>query len=78
LVGHGVDVNAQNHTCWTLLHRATFEGKLEVARTLLKHGTDVEAEDDKGMTAFQLASEVGHVKIMSLLSGHHAKHEGKS
>jgi ankyrin repeat protein len=53
-------------------------GKLEVTHTLLKHGVDVEVENDKGKTSFQLASERGHVEITSLLSEHHAKHEGKS
>jgi ankyrin repeat protein len=59
------------------LHRATFEGELKVTYTLLEHGMDVETENDRGKTAFQLASERGHVKIISLLLEHQAKHEGK-
>jgi ankyrin repeat protein len=45
---------------------------------LLEHGADVEAEDRKGRTAFQLALEKGRGKIMKLLSEHGAKHGSSS
>ena len=46
---------------------------MEVARLLLEHVADVEAEDDKGRTAFHIASSEGRHDIARLLSEHSGK-----
>ena len=40
---------------------------------LLEHGANVEAKDDVGRTAFQVASAKGHEEVAKLLSEHGAK-----
>jgi ankyrin repeat protein len=47
--------------------------RLEVARLLVEHGANVDAKDDKGRTAFQVASEYRHHDIVKLLSDHESK-----
>ena len=37
-------------------------GYLEVAHLLVGHGANIDAEDDEGRTAFQVASEYGYVR----------------
>jgi len=54
----------------TLLHLASYEGTVEAARLLLKYGADVEAVDEDGLTAFQVASRKGHDEMTKLLSPH--------
>jgi ankyrin repeat protein len=42
-------------------------------RVLLEHGANVETEDKKGKTSFQIASVKGYDHIVELLSDHGAK-----
>jgi ankyrin repeat protein len=42
-------------------------GALEVVRLLLEHGVDVEAKDNDGKTAMQVAAEEGHDEVVELL-----------
>ncbi|KAN0120717.1 hypothetical protein V8E52_003986 [Russula decolorans] len=48
-------------------------GSAEDVRVLLKHGANVDAEDKKGRTSFQIASVKGYNDIVELLSDHDAK-----
>jgi hypothetical protein len=73
LLEHGADINAQNHSGWTPLHWASFNGVLEVVRLLLKHGAEVGAKDNDGKTALQFAAEEGREKVVELLREHGAK-----
>jgi ankyrin repeat protein len=57
------------------LHLASFYGKLEVARLLLERGVDIDAEDDEGNTAYQIALKRGHEEITQLLAGHGAENK---
>jgi ankyrin repeat protein len=47
--------------------------RLEVARLLVEHGANIDAKNDEGMTAFQVASEYGYHDIAKLLSDHGSK-----
>jgi hypothetical protein len=48
-------VSARDKECVTPLHVASKEGQLAVARLLVEHGANVDAEDDKGRTPLQVA-----------------------
>jgi ankyrin repeat protein len=48
----------------------------EIVRALLEHGANVDAEDDKGRTPFQIASARRVDKTTKLLSEHGAKARG--
>ena len=74
LLEHGADVNAarkNNHR--TPLHWASINGALGVLRLLLKYGADIEAKDNDGKTALQLAASYGHDEVMKVLREHGAE-----
>ena len=73
LLEHGAHINVQDWFGETPLHRASFNGALEVVRLLLEHGADVEAKDNDGETAMRVAARRGHVKVVELLREHGAK-----
>jgi ankyrin repeat protein len=45
-----------------------YEGRIALTRLLLEHGADIRAEDNKGRTASQVASEEDDDEMMQLLS----------
>jgi ankyrin repeat protein len=73
LLEHGADLNAQNRVGRTPLHRASFNGAVEVVRLLLEHGADVEAKNIVGGTALQEAADRGHGEVVELLREHGAE-----
>ena len=68
LLEKGADPRARKSDGTTPLHLAASREEVEVGRILLAHGADVEAKDDYGRTAFDVASERGCDEIMKLLS----------
>ena len=88
LLNHGVDVNSQGLWLRTPLHSATdfrfypfhhsswsrtgYRGTGEGIRLLLKHGANMDAEDDKGRTPLQLALELGFDDVATYLKEHGA------
>jgi ankyrin repeat protein len=44
LLEHGTDVNIRTTKEWTLLHAASFWGRLEIAKLLLEHGAITNVE----------------------------------
>ena len=64
LLERGAVVNAQAKDRSTPLHRASRFGAVEVARILLEHGADVEAEDDKGRTPLRSAGRDDMRKLL--------------
>jgi ankyrin repeat protein len=73
LLKHGADIHAQNKDGWTPLHRASYNGALEVVHVLLEHGADVEVKAKDGETALQAAARQGYDKVVELLREHGAK-----
>jgi hypothetical protein len=73
LLDHGADINVQNRANRTALHRASFNGALEVVCLLLEYGADLEAKNMIGETALQEAVDRGHDKVVELLREHGAK-----
>ena len=70
LLDSGADPNKAALRRWTPLHEAACFGRLEVAHLLLEGGVDVDAEDDEGKTAFQIALRGGLDELAQLLSRH--------
>lgn len=65
--GQGIRVNQPNKYGFTALQQACVDGNLELANFLLERGADLSLVDSDGRTALHLASEQGHLDIVSLL-----------
>jgi ankyrin repeat protein len=63
----GWDVNAKNEYGQTLLHVASMEGSIKVARLLIRKGANLEAKDNNGDTPIYHAAGTGREKVVALL-----------
>ena len=74
LIKHGANVNAYDRNHQTPLHRISYcwDPNSDCLRLLLENGADVDVEDNKGLTPFQIASsqENRHHKITQILFDH--------
>lgn len=68
LLARGADVNARQQQDFTPLHTAAQRDDGDMARLFLEHGADVQARDALGRTPAQLAQELGHDSLASLLN----------
>jgi ankyrin repeat protein len=66
-VNASVDVPENLHQQYTLLHRASYCGQVEVVRFLLKRGADINISDNENNTALHIAAGSGSVHIIKLL-----------
>ena len=57
----------------TSLHVASHRGDLDIARLLLEHRAEVDAEDKSGRTAYQIALINQHNEVAQLLLAHGAE-----
>lgn len=65
---HGADLNQKDKLYqWTPLFHAASEGRVDCLRTLLENDVDIEALDEKGLSAMYYATWEGHVECMNLL-----------
>jgi RNA polymerase sigma factor (sigma-70 family) len=53
---------------WTALHYAAGFGFVDLARTFIDSGAEIEASDDYGKTPLQVATEAGHPRVVNLLT----------
>ena len=67
LIKHGADVNAQNETNLTPLHRASLLGNIQIVQLLIDHGADVTAKDWKHQTPLHYASSWVSAETTSLM-----------
>ena len=65
--GQGIRVNQPNKYGLTALQQTCVDGNLGLANFLLERGADLSLVDSDGRTALHLASEQGHLDIVSLL-----------
>ena len=56
LLKQGADVNVKDINGWTLLHRASFWNRIDIAKFLIENGADVNAKDKNGETPLYLVS----------------------
>ncbi|KAH9028687.1 hypothetical protein EDB85DRAFT_2147778 [Lactarius pseudohatsudake] len=70
--------NAISGRTGTALHSASVEGQVEVVRSLLKYGADVDARGVVGQSPLQLASHRGHLNVVRCLLDHGADAEFRS
>jgi len=82
LLDQGTDVNIRDNDGSTLLHHSSWwqkgesvivMGTIEGSRLLLKHGANIDAENDEGKTPLQVALEGGNYEMAEFLSGLGAK-----
>lgn len=65
---HGADLNQKDKLySWTPLFHAASEGRIECLRTLLDNKVDVDALDEKGLSAMYYATWEGHLECMEQL-----------
>lgn len=73
LLDHQASVNLADGSGWSpLIYAAYFGDSAELLTELLKHGADINARNDRGITALFLASAVGHEEQVKFLLGHGA------
>lgn len=65
--GQGIRVNQPNKYGLTALQQACIDGNLTLANFLLECGADLKVVDSQGRSALHLASEEGHLDLVSLL-----------
>jgi hypothetical protein len=63
----GADPNAKDKDRWTPLHRATFEGHVEVVRVLLEHRADQTVKNILRKTPLEVARAWGHGEVVSVI-----------
>ncbi|ERE87659.1 guanylate-binding protein 6 [Cricetulus griseus] len=68
LLQHGAKITGFHSMCgWNALHKASFQGNAEIIELLLKHGTDLECQDDFGITPLFVAAQYGKLKSLDIL-----------
>lgn len=63
----GVDVNARDFFGSTSLHWVAWNGNTDIARLLIEHGANIEAENDRDETPIIVAFENGHHNFVRFL-----------
>jgi len=66
-VNASVEVPENLHEKFTLLHRATYCGQVEVVRFIVNRGADINIRDANNNTALHLATHSGSIDIIQLL-----------
>ncbi|WP_051362410.1 ankyrin repeat domain-containing protein [Solimonas soli] len=68
LLDAGADVNLADHAGWSpLIHAAYFGSDTQIIELLLARGANINAQNDRGLTALYLASAAGHEPQVQLL-----------
>lgn len=73
LLTRGADVNIANQAGWTPLMQAALDGSAGIVRELLSHKPDLDAKDQDGKTALDLAVQYQHADVVQLLAEAGAK-----
>ena len=70
MIKAGADVNMKDHSGWTPLHYAAYDGLWLVCKLLLDHGADVNARSDRDNTPLYLARVWSYKDSAKLLEEH--------
>ena len=70
LLDQGADIKVKQGR--TLLHQASKAGFVEIVKSLIAKGADVDARSDRGDTPLKIAALAGHKEIVKLLIAHGA------
>ena len=62
--------NLANPNGWTLLMLAAVEGHVALGNLLLEKGAKTAATNNKGQTAFDIATQKGHTAFAEMLMAH--------
>ena len=60
----GADPSAGDDDKWTPLHIAAYHGHLDVVKSLVAEGVDVNRRVDEGQTALHMAAKNGHTEVV--------------
>jgi ankyrin repeat protein len=63
----GVDPNVRERGGYTPLHVSAHNGDIEILRSLLMAGADLDAQNDDGKTPPDMAEAAGHQEAVRLL-----------
>lgn len=61
------ELNKQDHTGWTAVHWAAWNGNAELVKAVLDKGADVNAYDNNGSTALHVAAQYGNLESLEHL-----------
>lgn len=74
LLNHGININAVDMNGNTALHKAVRLGRLNIVKSLLNHGADINIENKIELTAFSsIAMNKGKMEIAKVLLMHIAR-----
>lgn len=68
LIDHGADLNAQDFFEQTPLHGAVASGNVSLARLLVIHGACLDLKNNKGQTAWDIATDNDNKEVIDLLN----------
>lgn len=75
LVAHGATIDAANLTGFTPLHHAAEAGSPDAAKALLELGAKKTLQNERGETAQEVATRVGHLDVTSIIAAGGKKSE---
>ncbi|KAH8589200.1 hypothetical protein B0O99DRAFT_692766 [Bisporella sp. PMI_857] len=78
LISLGANVNARDRWGWSALSMCGYGGHLEICRTLLDHGADLDNVDVDGDTPESLATNRGHAAVVIMLEQERAARDLKA
>jgi ankyrin repeat protein len=64
------DKNPAMNDGWTPLHRAAYDGHLEVVKYIAEHLEDKNPAADDGWTPLHIAAQEGHLEIVKYIAGY--------
>lgn len=64
---HGGDIESRNHSGYSLLMLAAYNGHIAASEFLLSRGADVDSTDNSGNTVLMNAAFRGHAEVAEIL-----------
>jgi len=64
------NINFQTKNGWTILHRVTYEGYLNLVLVLISMGADLNIKEENGLIPIDMAIGRGHIDIINVFLSH--------